>query len=180
MKQLNLFNWPESDSADGDFEITRKSSRCPTCGQNAKIYSRPLNWAQVLALVLINRYRLKYGGNPWVHVENLLKNTPDISATVRGDASKLRFYGLTEKKIEDRQDESKRNGYYRITELGIDFLAGNAEVRQRIVTYNHLLLDFEGPWIKIYDTKTVRFNFKELMESSRSAVIISPPTKKKK
>ncbi len=140
-----------------------EGAHCPTCAQYAKIYDkRNLTGAMAYALILIARYRLREG-NDFCHVEKYLKSLPGIPASIRGDVSKLRHWGLIESKKELRDDGSPRNGFYRITDKGLAFVRGEALVQKYLVLYNDELLGMRGDWIAIEDALGKNFNYSELM-----------------
>src|SRR5271167_915579 len=60
---------------------------------------------------------------------------------IRGDWAKLRHWGFLIEKPEVRDDGSKRNGFYKITQRGIDFVHGRIHVRKFIYLYAGQLLN---------------------------------------
>src|SRR5690348_17701806 len=98
------------DLLDAIDEKKKAGYVCQCCGQFVKMYSRP--FLSSMALVLIAIY--KSGKTDFFHVERFLKNLN--RGDLRGDFHKARFWGLLEKKIELRADNSPRNGFYKITD----------------------------------------------------------------
>jgi len=72
---------------------------------------------------------------------------------------------LLEKKKENREDGSNRNGYYKITGRGIAFIIGEFTVKESVLIYNNTVEGFEGKEITIKDALGVRFNYDELMSN---------------
>lgn len=143
--------------------LITEGAHCPTCAQYAKIYDhRNLTGAMAYALILIARYK-RQEGDDFCHVENYLKSLPGIPASIRGDFSKLRHWGLIESKKGLRDDGSPRNGYYRITDKGLEFVRGEIMVQKYLVLYNKELLGTKGDWITIQDALGKNFNYSELM-----------------
>ena len=141
------------------YHITKKGAACPCCTQFAKIYKRPLTYSMVHALALI----YKSGTKDFFHVEEYLKEE-DCSASIRGDFPKLRFWLMLEAYDESREDGSKRNGYYKITGLGEQFLKGNIAVPSFVKLYNNKKYGESDEMINIEQAVKNKFNYRELMK----------------
>jgi hypothetical protein len=136
-----------------------KGATCPCCGQYAKIYRRTITSSMAYALILI----YKTGSKEWIHVENYLKSI-DCPSPIRGDVSKLRYWGLLDKKEEVREDGSDRNGMYRITDKGILFVQGKLAVPKHAFIFNNLLNDMsKDEDLTITKALKSKFNYKEVM-----------------
>lgn len=134
-----------------------KGYTCSCCGQFVKAYSRKLNSSMALVLILLHRANFK----SFIHIENWLKEIgkPEL----RADYHKLRFWGLIEAKVAEREDGSRRNGYYKITGRGKVFAEGRFTVQKSAVILNNKFLHFEGEEINIKDALGDKFNYDELM-----------------
>lgn len=139
-----------------------KGCECPACGQHVKIYKRPLTSAMIHALIIISKAPTDPEG--YVHVENYLKSRADVPASVRGDMSKLRYWGLIAPKDAKREDGSSRNGYYKILEAGKKFIKGEISVYSHVMIYNNMFIGFYGEPKNISQI-VKKFNYKELIES---------------
>ncbi len=144
--------------------FTDEPKCCPCCHQLVKVYERKINSGMAYALILIAR-QSECGGtilNPWIHVDRLLveKKAP---TGARGDYHKLRFWGLLEQKPERREDNSLRNGYWRITVQGLKFVANAFTVQARAIIYNGECLGLAGANIGIKDAIGDKFSYAELM-----------------
>lgn len=135
---------------------------CPCCNQPAKMYRRKLTSSMAYALVLILRHHNVHPG--WVHMEDLLKGL-NIPASVRGDAPKLRFWGLIEPKTGEKEDGNPNNGYYRITEEGIAFAKGRAKAHSHIWLYNNKAFGIpaDAELIDIYSALNNKFRYSEIL-----------------
>lgn len=144
MNQLDIFS-----------EAQEKGFKCSCCGQFVKMYHRKLNSSMAKVLILI----YKSGKTDYFHVENWLKelNRGDL----RADFHKLRYWGLLKKKVENREDGSARNGFYRITPAGIMFVEGKTQVSEKIIVFNNEFQGYEGKEIFIHQVS--KFNYSELM-----------------
>ncbi len=83
-----------------------------------------------------------------------------------GEHAKLTYWGLLERNTELRPDGSKRNGYYRLTEKGEEFILDRIRLTSHIVLYNDRLLRLKSkkPDISIIDALGKTFNYRQLMQ----------------
>jgi hypothetical protein len=96
---------------------------CPCCLQRTQVYRRTLTTTMLQALHVLTQH-----STYWFHLETLLKNNVGLSSAVRGDAAKLRHWGLLEL-------DPKRFGYYRTTEKALAFLRGDLAVPRAVYLY---------------------------------------------
>lgn len=146
--------------ADLFSEMQDKGFKCSCCGQFVKTYHRKLNSSMVQVLILIYRS----GKLDYFHVENFLKSLN--KGDLRADFHKLRYWGLIKKKVEQREDGSARNGFYRITPAGIMFVEGKITVRGTILIFNNEFQGFEGENINIYQALGNKFDYNQLMNNN--------------
>lgn len=131
---------------------------CPCCGQFVKLYKRKLTSAMAYVLILMSRR----SGTDYFHVENWLK-TENTPASLRGDFPKLRYWGLIEAQAGKRSDGSSRLGFYRITQAGRDFVAGNSTIPSHAHLFNQKFLGLTGDLIDIRTALESKFSYDELM-----------------
>lgn len=136
---------------------------CPCCNQHVKLYRRKLNSAMAYGLIILTQNRNNVDTSDWFHLENYLKPI-EVASTLRGDMPKLRHWGLIEAKKARRDDGDKRNGYYRVTQRGRDFVEGKLSVQQKVKLYNKDFYGYEGDYITIKDALGSHFNYSELMD----------------
>ena len=143
-----------------------EGTECPCCSQYVKMYKRTITSSMAYALILIYRYFETKPTEEYVHLTNYL-NTLNIPGAVRntGDISKLRYWGLIEEKPEQREDGSKRAGYWKITEFGRQFVRGEVGVKSHVKIYNSKSLGLVGEPIDIYQALTTKFDYKTLMNA---------------
>lgn len=128
--------------------------RCPACGQNAEVYPRTMYGATGRGLIDM----WKKGGTDWVHV-------PTVTNQKGGDLLKARHWGLIEGQPGTREDGSQRNGYWRLTPLGVDFIHDRARVPRTAMVYANGCLELVGPkMVGIRDIIGREFRYDELME----------------
>ena len=124
--RLDAFT-PLGDAQEWLRALLDEGAECPCCTQFAKVYWRPLTSAMARVLILLDRWT--YPGE-YVKLEELMnaKRAEGYRwVPVRADEAKLRFWGLVELQDSQREDGSKRVGYFRITPTGRDFVNGHME-----------------------------------------------------
>lgn len=145
-------------------EDLKKGIICEHCGQFAKLYYRTITSAMAYALILMH----KKGDEDYFHIENYLKEM-NCPPAIRGDVPKLRFWGLIEPKVEDREDGSNRNGYYRITRQGIKFVNNQLTIPSHVKIYNNKFYGYESEkFVGITDCLKKKFNYNKLMNHEES------------
>lgn len=172
------------------FEQLDDGTHCPVCTQYAKRYRRPLTSAMAYALVLVAKELLSRSTRPglnsfereWLHVENFLKNYPGIPSSIRGDFAKLQHWGLVAPAWGLREDGSKRNGYYKVTPGGYDFVHGRFAIPSHVTLYNNKRQGHSSPGgkpISIKDALGKQFNYREIMQDvslPAEPAPVPPPT----
>jgi hypothetical protein len=150
-----------------------KGAACPCCGQFVKLYKRPFNKSMAYVLLLIARYyrRIEVKSDEWLHVPSYIAEVavgnPRRAAAVRGDWAKLKFWGLIEEKPETRADGSPRVGYWRLTQLGRQFINREVKVSSHVYIYNgEPLQRTVDEQITIDDALTTEFSYSEIMEAA--------------
>lgn len=129
---------------------------CPHCGSFCKRYRRKLNCN--MALVLIELYR--NGKRDYVHIEQFMQS---LGHKRSGDFAYLVHWKFLEKKPGNREDGSSRNGFYKLTGMGMMFVEGKLSAREKIMIYNNKFEGFDGEEITIRKALTEKFDYNELM-----------------
>ncbi len=135
--------WVKLRAADGDV--------CPVCDQHFKIYRRKINAS--MARSLIRMYRV--GGTDYIHL-------PTTVGSRSREEGKLRYWGLVEEERVLRPDGG-RAGYWRVTELGAQFVEGKVTVPQYAEIYQTECLGLTGDQVSIQDALGDPFVYSELM-----------------
>ena len=115
-------------------------------------------------LILISQRRNGVNTSEWFHLESYMKNIPEAPASIRGDLSKLCYWDLLESKRGKRDDGSSRNGMYRITDKGMQFVMGQLRLKSHVRMFNNATYGFDGKDINIVDALSSKFNYGELMK----------------
>jgi len=161
------YNHYQPTGVDQSFlPLLEDGAHCPTCGRFGKIYARGITGAMAYALILMAQYREK-NGDIYFHVEDYFKSLSGIPSSIRGDFSKLKHWGLIRSKAEQREDGSRRNGFYRITDRGVAFVHGGTTASKHIAIYNEEFLGFlDDKRVTIEQCLGKKFNYQELMSWS--------------
>ena len=133
--------------------------KCECCGHIRFTYTRKFN--SNMAVTLLALY--KHNVNGYVKVEEFLL---EHGYKRCGDFSYLVHYRLLEKQKGKRDDGSKKNGYYRLTALGILFVEGKHKVKESFIISENKLLGFSEKEIDIKQALGEKFNYSELIQQS--------------
>ncbi len=154
-----------ADAAAWVLEQHKKGAVCPCCDQLAKRYKRKLNSSMAYALLLIYRHFKTH--TDWLHVPEYLEEVCNTGPTKRGgDWAKMVHWGLiVGKDDETRTDGSKRTGFYKITQKGIDFVRGRIRVPKYAHLYAAKCIALSPDDTSISEALGSRFNYSELMAS---------------
>ena len=137
---------------------------CPCCDQFAKIYRRKLNSSMARSLVHV--YRFFAANDDWLHAPSYLTERK-VNAT--NDFGLLRHWGLVVHRGAMRDDGSDRDGFYKITDLGQQFVEGGVAIPKFIYLYSQQLLGLSDGVYSDRKLTTIReslgskFNYRELM-----------------
>ena len=136
---------------------------CPCCDQLARRYQRKLSSSMAAALILIRRAFRKQ--SDWLHVPEYLTEVAAQGAIVRGgDWAKLTHWQLLEAKQDEvRKDGSRRIGFYKITDRGVDFVERRVQVAKYAFIYASHLIGLSDTTTTIDEALRERFNYGELM-----------------
>lgn len=135
---------------------------CPCCNQFTKLYVR--SFLATMAYTLIQLNRASREGTPWIHIQEMLtKARAPSSIASSGDYAKMRFWGLIEPCPERREDGSKRNGYWRITDAGRAFVEGKTAIPSHVLVFGDTFLGTSGPPVTVREALGKKFNYTELM-----------------
>lgn len=139
---------------------------CPCCNRKVKLYRRKLNKNMTGALVHIYRETERHPELDYIEVPVLLKRSPRPwgRGTWGGDYAKLRYWGLLEQKPGIRNDGSKRNGFWRITELGKQFVREQVRVASHAFDFNSECFGLDDS-VQLSIRGILEFNYEELMQS---------------
>lgn len=124
---------------------------CPLCTQYAKVYKRKINSTMARALITLYRHDERPA---FTHGPSLPGDTHEIS--------QLAWWGLIEEERVKRPDGG-RAGFWRLTDLGEEFVTGQTTVQKYARIYDSRCLGFEGDLVDIKAAVGDKFNYDELM-----------------
>jgi len=138
---------------------------CPCCGKFVKRYNHGLSAGRVRALCWL--VGASGQGREWVHVPTagprwLVKTNTHPT---------LVWWGLLERKPADDTTDTKHQGFWRPTLLGVRFARGVVEVPRRVSTYNAEVLGFSDEVIDVRTALGVKFNYQDEMRADGPAPI---------
>lgn len=133
-------------------------TRCPCCGQLAKIYKRRVHATMARGLIMMHRAA---PSGDWFYLPDVLRA---LGRSRGGDEAKCVYWGLIEEDPAGRDDGSSRAGWWRVTELGRRFTFGYTSIPKYARIYDGRCLGFEGDLVDIRDALGAKFNYRALMD----------------
>lgn len=138
--------------------LAMEGHMCPVCTQHVRVYRRKLTSVAARAVAaLYKEHGLKFG-----HMAQVARKHLPESATQGGYLVLSQHWGLIESEPVVRGDVG-RTGFWRVTDLGEDWLAGEAQVPMYAHIFNSDLLALDGPLVTREDALGEHFDFRELM-----------------
>lgn len=132
---------------------------CPCCHQFVKRQKRILYSSMAYVLILIYKEQKKIGMDEWVNVHQLMRNQK-INVP---DYTKFKFWDFLEAKIERRDDDSSRNGMWRITRKGVAFIKGQILAPKYFWVYNDKVFGASDQQVNIKEALGKKFDYMEMM-----------------
>jgi hypothetical protein len=117
-------------------------------------HARARHMSRPQALYLIALYRKR----EWVHVVTDMK---DESTASRGDWAKLRFWGLIEEKP-NTDKKKKSSGYWRLTDLGKQFVRGEISVPRVKVFRDGMVVETSEELVSITEALGEPFDYRKV------------------
>lgn len=130
---------------------------CPCCGSFCKRYYRKMN--ANMCIVMIALFNKKKFG--FVKIEEFMR----VGGFKRsGDFPYLVHWGFLEKMEGKREDGSSKNGFYKLTEKGRQFVLCQITAPQTLIWFNGKCEGFEGRDVNIKEALGKQFDYAELMK----------------
>ena len=133
-----------------------ESTRCKVCDQHVKEYRKSLssNSARFL-FSLVSVSKTKKDG--WVHHTDCIyqsRNYPEVA-----------YWGLAYTK-KDASKDKKTSGFWRPTQLGVDFIKNKIKIPKYVHVYNAKVVRIDdSEKVSIIDSLGSKFNYSDLMKS---------------
>ena len=142
-----------------------KGVRCPCCARMVKEYHYTINSGQALAIIVI--YRLTKQLSPedgWIHIlkafgEHTKLNPQSLSF------HRLKLWGLLEQQPTNDDPKKKTSGYWRITDIGKEFVLGTSKVKKGVYVLDGTITHFGEEDVDIHAALREKFNYETLMGS---------------
>ena len=113
-------------------------AKCLGCGRPMVIRKRPITHSAAVTLIYLYRLAQETGTREFQYLEGFMKLS--WPGHQRGDETKLFHWGLLEPRSAEILAKAS-DGYWRITELGMNFVEG-MELPKYIFLYNKILFGF--------------------------------------
>ena len=134
-------------------EHRKKGCDCPCCEQYVKEYGRTIHTSMALVLVALHKHFTTTPGLEWLHVSKFPVNE---RFNINGDYNYLRHWGLLE-------PHPEFVGHWRVTELGHQFVRGEARVPKKVFLFNNERVGASDQTISIEDALGRKFDYAALM-----------------
>lgn len=144
---------PNADiSLLGQFNQDMDVFTCPCCKRLTAIYKRTLH--KTIIQQLVNLY-IKGGSYTYIHSDNF------ITGTVGKDFGIAKHWGLIERES-NNDPRKKTTGKWRLTILGLDFIASNADIPKYAYLYNDTLQGVSVTKVSIKECMGQEFDYSQL------------------
>jgi hypothetical protein len=150
--------WTLGETKDWLRDRVDDGEHCPCCGQMAKVYRRKMTAFTARAMIAMHRFH----HDEYVQMPALIRqHLPDL--TQGGYATLGAYWGLIEEE-QIRREDGGRAGWWRLTDLGHDFVLGKITVPKYARIYDSRLLGFvPDDRIHITEVLGTNFDYSELM-----------------
>lgn len=127
---------------------------CPVCTRDVKMYRRRLTPAMASAV----RTSYLHHGTEWHRTAPLWSRAEDA------DGQKLRYWGLVVPERDKATNPNGRTGIWRVTDLGVEWLAGRVTVPSHALVFDSRCFGLEGESLSFIEAlNDDGFNLEELM-----------------
>ena len=143
---------------DWKHTIEHDGGKCPVCDRWGKVYKRNIN--NTMARSLLWLCSASKDGD-WVDVP---KTAPRWLVS-SNQLPTLKWWGLIDRK--EQVDETKKfSGFWKPTQLGIDFVYNAKEIPKSVFTYNNNVEGFSSELVAINDCLQEHFNYQDVLNFS--------------
>lgn len=137
--------------------IKDKGGHCPCCGRWGKINPYQVTSTQVRGMIwMLRRFRR----NEWVE----LAKAPKYILRSKSLAT-LHHWGLLESKPNEDPDK-KGSGFWRLTQMGRDFLRNKITIPKRAFVFDNRLIKFSKEEVNVVIALGKKFSYQELMNTT--------------
>lgn len=134
---------------------------CPACKVKSRRYTRHMSDRYVKALTMMESLgRTRGDENGWFKVGEKALGKDICADLYHLNHAKLAYWGLVEKMTKGHNHQTY-SGYWRVTDLGRDFLAGQVKVCTFVKEYRGKAVGFSEEKIDVATANGVAFSFEE-------------------
>lgn len=142
--------------------------KCPVCTRFVKLYSRSYSSAMAVFLIGLYKYSIARGFMGSIAHYHYIEVLKEAKISTGGDYAKNCFWGLMEPMAEDKEELEKEgkksSGYFKITDLGVDFVTGKIKIPAKVNILLNQSKSFSDKDISIEDALGTKFDYYELMK----------------
>ena len=135
---------------------------CPCCGQFARTYRRKLPGTSAVVMIAMHQSK-QADRDGFIFMPDLLTRVGRRAERQGGDWAKAVHWGMIRQHPGERPDGSKRNGWWKLTEVGRAFVTDAIAVQKYAVVFDNQCLGLEGERVRVRDVLGTRFNYEELL-----------------
>ncbi|MFA6118098.1 MAG: hypothetical protein WC729_29195 [Sphingomonas sp.] len=149
---------------------------CPCCAQPAKVYPWKLIFRTAVGLRDFYRLDRLTPGRYWHRADAMRVSThPDLyqsGAVVMGHRWELLEEKSGTPESEAEEEDKFKDGFWRITQLGRDFVEDKVKMPKTLLLYNNKVVGrIDHPLVSFSDSLSVKFSRKQMM--GRSDVLVN-------
>lgn len=136
---------------------------CPCCHRLVKLYRRPLSSGASRSLIILYNINKQNNGG-WVHIQNeFAKRKLNVNGM---DYGILKWWDFIEPMPNENDPTKKANGYWKITQKGIDFVLGRTDAPSHKMIYDNKLKYESDKKITIRESLGNKFDYYKLMDGT--------------
>jgi hypothetical protein len=139
--------------------IEHDGAHCPVCDRWGKIYPRSINISMAKSLIWLCSAKADESG--WVNVP--VDGPQWVVRT--NQLSTLRWWGLVERRPNTDDDKRKHSGFWKATQIGLDFVTKNTRVPKKVFTYNGYVEGTSLETVAIEDCFKEMFDYQDVMKT---------------
>jgi len=163
MSDLNVMDYALLRARDTDPDTSHDAAAsmsdettCNECGHVRRIYKRRLPKADLDTLSQLYG-KDQSGDREWFHIREIKRHKSGCGF------AKFRYWGLIEESHND-DSEKKNAGYWRLTDHGRQFMAGEIKIRTHARIADAVCIGFAGGSVDVHQAYRMSgFSFSELM-----------------
>lgn len=133
---------------------------CPICDQTCKVYTRQVKDGQARDLIALYHLSNRKPDQKFFETHEFRRGKND------GEFAKMEYWFLVamETKLNEKDQTIKNRGWWKITQIGREFVEKKRKIPKWIRTYNSEAIEVKmDEWVRIDDCLEAQFDYEELM-----------------